>query len=95
MAAFSASGPDSAAAGADTVPSSGVRWNLDRGAGRTGRGLDRTGVSLAFSLATLLGLSAPAAYAFAGRVSGRSFVSPARAAVPQGGSDQPPLGGPV
>jgi peptide/nickel transport system substrate-binding protein len=36
-------------------------------------------------LSTLLGLSAPAAYAFAGRIAGGSLVSPARAALPKGG----------
>ena len=35
---------------------------------------------------TLLGLSATAAYAFAGKVTGESFVAPARAALPQGGT---------
>jgi peptide/nickel transport system substrate-binding protein len=35
---------------------------------------------------TLLGLSAGAAYAFAGKVSGEGFVSPARAAMPKGGT---------
>ena len=34
---------------------------------------------------TLLGMSAGAAYAFAGKVTGESFVSPARAAMPKGG----------
>lgn len=36
--------------------------------------------------ATLLGLSATAAYGLAGRIAGDSFVSPAKAALPQGGS---------
>ena len=35
--------------------------------------------------ATLLGLSAPAAYAFAGKVTGQSVVAPAKAQLPQGG----------
>jgi|SaaInl7_200m_RNA_FD_contig_71_115490_length_1913_multi_20_in_0_out_0_1 peptide/nickel transport system substrate-binding protein len=35
--------------------------------------------------ATLLGLSATAAYAFVGKVTGESFVSPAKAAIPKGG----------
>ena len=36
--------------------------------------------------ATLLGVSAGAAYAFVGKVTGESFVRPARAALPQGGT---------
>ncbi|MGF1609601.1 MAG: ABC transporter substrate-binding protein [Kiloniellales bacterium] len=36
-------------------------------------------------MSTLLGLSAGAAYAFAGKVTGASLVSPARAAMPKGG----------
>ncbi len=35
---------------------------------------------------TLLGLSAGAAYAFVGRVTGESFVKPARAQMPNGGA---------
>ena len=35
---------------------------------------------------TLLGLSSAAAYAFVGKVTGESFVSPARAAMPMGGT---------
>ncbi|MGF1610644.1 MAG: ABC transporter substrate-binding protein [Kiloniellales bacterium] len=35
---------------------------------------------------TLLGLSAAAAYGFAGKVTGQAFTSPARAALPKGGS---------
>ncbi len=36
--------------------------------------------------ATLLGLSASAAYAFVGKVTGESFVAPAKAAMPMGGT---------
>ncbi|MFQ5783253.1 MAG: ABC transporter substrate-binding protein [Alphaproteobacteria bacterium] len=36
--------------------------------------------------ATLLGMSAGAAYAFVGKVTGESFVHPARAALPEGGT---------
>ena len=36
--------------------------------------------------ATWLGLSATAAYAFVGKVTGEHFVTPAKAAMPQGGS---------
>ena len=35
---------------------------------------------------TLLGLSAGAAYAFVGKVTGESFVKPAKAAMPKGGT---------
>ena len=35
--------------------------------------------------ATLLGVSAGAAYAFVGKVTGEDFVSPAKAAMPKGG----------
>jgi peptide/nickel transport system substrate-binding protein len=35
---------------------------------------------------TLLGMSATAAYAFVGRITGESFVAPARAAMPKGGT---------
>ena len=36
--------------------------------------------------ATLLGLSASAAYAFVGKITGEDFVAPAQAALPQGGT---------
>ena len=37
---------------------------------------------------TLLGLSAGAAYGFVGKVTGESFITPAKAAIPTGGTSK-------
>ena len=36
-------------------------------------------------MSTLLGLSIPAAYAIVGKVTGKEFITPAKAAMPRGG----------